>query len=208
MAQKFILILWLIGVATAGFIFWRMLAQEGKPVNVPPKEGNIIFFGDSLVEGVGATPGNDLPSQLSRHIGLPVINAGRSGDTTSSALMRLERDVLSQKPRLVIILLGGNDAIQQVPPEELYNNLSNMVEKIQSKGAAILLLGVRGGLFGDPYRSQFERLAKEKKISYIPNVLNGILGNANLMSDPIHPNNKGYAKMAERIAQVLRDILR
>lgn len=205
MVFRFLVIFSAIVVLFIGF--WVMVRNKSTPNIILPKEGNIIFFGDSLVRGVGASQGNDLPSQLAKRIGLPIINAGRSGDTTGSALNRLESDVLSKNPRLVIILLGGNDALQQVPPQELYNNLSVMIDKIQQKGAAVLVSGVRGGLFGDPYRDKFERLAKEKRVSYIPNILEGILGRSELMSDPIHPNDKGYSVMADRIESVLREIL-
>ena len=76
----------------------------------PPQAGQtIICFGDSLTEGVGAESGEDYPSVLSRELGLPVINAGQRGDTTAEALARISDAVLSKNPRLVIVLLGGND---------------------------------------------------------------------------------------------------
>lgn len=207
MDSKIILFLWIVGVGLLTFSFWRMLFQEGKPTNVPPKEGNIILFGDSLAEGIGAGPGNDLASQLFKSTGELVINAGRSGDTTSSALGRLGRDVLSQNPRLVVILLGGNDAIQGISAEEVQDNLFEIITKIQGKGAAVLLLGVRGGIIGDPYGEVFESVARERKIDYVPDVLNGILGGADLMSDPIHPNDKGYARVADRVGPILVEML-
>ncbi len=70
---------------------------------------SIVCFGDSLTYGTGASLGMDYPSQLSRLIGKPVINAGIPGDTTATALSRLDRDVLGRSPRIVLITLGGND---------------------------------------------------------------------------------------------------
>ena len=206
-SKVLLFVIWIVGIIIFTFFIWRMLFQAGKPINVPPKEGNIIFFGDSLVEGQGASPGNDLPSLLSKKIDEPVLNAGKGGDTTGSALNRLEQDVLSQNPRLVIILLGGNDILRQIPPDEVYKNLSIIIDKIKARGSAVLLLGVRGGLFGDPYKDVFETLAKEKQIDYIPDILNGIIGRADLMSDPIHPNDRGYAKIADRIEPAVHEIL-
>lgn len=205
MDQKLLILIFVVGVImlVLGYIF---LSREKEQVNIP-KEGNIIFFGDSLVEGVGASSGNDLPSQLSARIGLPIINAGKSGDTTSSALTRLERDVLSKQPRLVIILLGGNDALQQIPAQQVFQNLATMIDRILEQKAGVLLLGVRGGILEDPYKKMFEDLAKEKRIFYIPNILDNIIGNPDLMSDPIHPNDKGYKIMAYRIEPLLRKIL-
>jgi lysophospholipase L1-like esterase len=198
-----------IFLAVFFFIIFYLFMGEG---NVSPtrvsREGPIIFFGDSLVEGVGATQGNDLPSQLSRRLGEPVLNAGKSGDTTALALLRLERDVLSQNPKLVIILLGGNDAIRRVPPDETFANLSLMIDRIQEQRAGVVLLGVRGGIFGDPFRERFQTLAREKKIFFVPGILEGILGNPELMSDLIHPNDRGYAKMADKIEPIVREALR
>jgi len=209
MDSKVLLIFWIIGVAAAGLIFWRMLSQEGKPVTLPKKEGDIIFFGDSLVEGIGAGPDMDLPSQLSRRLGVEIINAGKSGDTTASALNRLERDVLLKDPRLVIILLGGNDILQRSPPEEVAKNLRKIIELIRKEDAGIILIGVRGGIFGDPYKEMFENLAKERGVVYyVPDILDGIIGNPDLMSDPVHPNNQGYAKIADKLEPVLRKLLR
>ena len=80
----------------------------------PPqvKEGSIpydaiICFGDSLTFGTGAAPGMDYPSQLSKMIAKPTINAGVPGDTTARALKRLQRDVLSRSPDMVLITLGA-----------------------------------------------------------------------------------------------------
>ncbi len=67
---------------------------------------NIISFGDSLTEGVGAREGKSYPTLLAEGLGRPIINAGRRGDTTTAGLSRLERDVLGRNPRLVLVLFG------------------------------------------------------------------------------------------------------
>jgi len=71
----------------------------------------IVCLGDSLTEGVGASSGEDYPSVLSRELAFPVVNLGQRGDTTARALARLP-DVLARNPRLVIVLLGGNDFLR------------------------------------------------------------------------------------------------
>jgi acyl-CoA thioesterase I len=78
----------------------------------------IICFGDSLTEGVGAGSGEDYPAVLSRELGRPVINAGRRGDTTAGALERVSDAVLSKNPRLVVVLLGGNDFLRRLPRQD------------------------------------------------------------------------------------------
>jgi len=75
--------------------------------NAHPSGENLICFGDSLTYGTGASEGQDYPSRLSEMLSKPVINAGVPGDTTSTAMGRLDQDVLSHAPRIVFITLGG-----------------------------------------------------------------------------------------------------
>ena len=82
--------------------------------NFPPDAGPIIALGDSITFGVGATPGQNYVDELEKRLGVDIINAGVSGNTTRDALERLQRDVLSQNPSTVIVLLGGNDELRRV----------------------------------------------------------------------------------------------
>lgn len=177
------------------------------PKRYPTSGSTIVAFGDSLVEGVGASAGNDLVSILSRDIGEEIINAGRSGDTTAAALERLERDALDRDPRVVIVLLGGNDALRRIPRDETERNLATIIDSIQDRGAAVILVGVRAGLFTDEYKKMYRNLASKKGTHYIPNILDGVFGDPRLMSDTIHPNDVGYAIMAERIEPLLLEVM-
>jgi lysophospholipase L1-like esterase len=186
--------------------FW--LLRESPPRGASPTSGQaIIAFGDSLVEGRGATQGRDFISLLSTRLGRPIINAGRSGDTTGAALARLESDVLEQNPRVVIVLLGGNDFLRRVSTADAFANLETIVERIRARGAAVLLVGVAVGLFTDPYYEEYERLARRTSAGLVPDVLDGILGHADLMSDSIHPNDRGYEMVADRVEPALRQLL-
>jgi acyl-CoA thioesterase I len=168
----------------------------------------IICFGDSLTEGTGAAAGEDYPSVLSRELVTPVINAGRSGDTTAQALERINDAVLSKNPRLVIVLLGGNDFLRQVPRQETQKNLEAIVRRIQDRGAMVAIAGMKLGLFTDEYSSMFEETAQKYGALYIEQVLKGILSDSNLRSDPIHPNGAGYRLIADRIGEKIKPLLR
>jgi len=167
----------------------------------------IICFGDSLTEGVGAGSGEDYPSTLSRLLVMPVINAGRRGDTTAEALARLSDAVLSKNPRLVIVLLGGNDFLRQQSRQQTRENLEKIVQRIQAQGAMVAIAGIRLGLFSDEYGSIFEETARGFGALYIAQVLKGILTDSSLRSDPIHPNAAGYRMIAERIANKIKPLL-
>lgn len=182
--------------------------RAGPPRAASPTAGHrIIAFGDSLVAGRGATAGNDFVSVLSDRLRVPIVNAGRSGDTTATALARLNRDVLSRDPKVVIVLLGGNDFLRHVPREETFNNLSTIVDRIRQRGAAVVLVGISVGVFVDPYGDGFEDLARRGSAALVPDILADIVGRGNLMSDAIHPNDRGYAIMADRVEPVLRRLI-
>ena len=180
----------------------------GDPRAAKPTAGStVIAFGDSLVEGRGSTNGRDFVSTLSQRLGVTIINAGRSGDTTGAALARLDRDVLAHSPRVVIVVLGGNDYLRHVPVNETFRNLSAIVTKIRDRGAAVVLAGVSVGLLTDPYGARYEALARETSSGLVPDILGGLMGRSDRMSDAIHPNNAGYEIIADRIAPVLEDLL-
>lgn len=175
--------------------------------NLASTDETIVCFGDSLTEGVGANAGEDYPSALSRELAYPIVNAGRRGDTTGDALTRVA-EVLGQNPRLVIVLLGGNDFLRQVARSETKKNLAEVVRRIQAQGAMVVLAGIRLGIFRDEFAPIYEETAKESGAYYIPQVMEGILANPQLKSDPIHPNGAGYRLIAQRIAEKIRPLLR
>lgn len=202
LSRRSVVVVVLAAIAGAWFL------RPGIPRAAAPTGGRaIIAFGDSLVEGRGATPGNDFVSLLSKRLRVRIVNAGRSGDTTGTALQRLDRDVLSRNPRIVIVLLGGNDFLRRVPVEQTFANLQAIVKRIRSRGAAVVLVGVSIGLISDPYGSAYEQLAREAAAGLVPDVLDGILGRRELMADAIHPNDRGYEIMAERLEPAIRELL-
>lgn len=164
---------------------------------------NIICFGDSLTYGTGAPRNKSYPARLAQMIGQPVINAGIPGNTTADALKRLEADVLSRSPRIVLITLGGNDMKNGVDKKTAFNNLRRIVEAIQAKGALVVVGGVKLLFWDRGYDAEYEKLAEETGALLIPNVLKGLAGRHDLMSDAIHPNAAGYEIMAKRFHEVI-----
>ena len=166
----------------------------------------IICFGDSLTFDSGIVHGNDYPSQLSVFLSDGVINAGRPGDTTFSALSRLDKDVLSKNPFLVIVILGGNDLLKRLSKMKTFDNLRQIIRKIHSAGA-IVVLGELGPFTMAGYRKYYRKLAKEEGAVLIPNVLAGIFGDPDYMRDTIHPNAEGYKKLAKKVYDVILPII-
>ncbi|HEY0788488.1 MAG TPA: GDSL-type esterase/lipase family protein, partial [Thermoanaerobaculia bacterium] len=113
---------------------------------------------------------------------------------------RLERDVLANDPRIVIVGLGGNDYLQSVPLAQTEENLRGIVRRLHDGGAMVVLLGFRFPSLNVDYEGMYERVAEDERCLLVPDVLDGILSKPSLRSDPIHPNASGYAILAERVA--------
>ncbi len=204
---------WIILVAIiAGgiFFFINKKSHDNAAKGNLPKNEIIVAFGDSLTEGIGAskTDGqrNGFPELLSSEIGIDIINKGKSGDTTQAGLDRID-DIIALDPGTVIVLFGGNDFLRQVPQEKTFSNLKKIIDEFQENNTRVILLGVRGGLLSDVYLERFDKLAEEEGVPYVPNVLDGPLRDNSLMSDTIHPNDKGYALIAAKVLPVLKKTL-
>jgi len=179
--------------------------SSSEPVSL--RGENIICFGDSLTYGTGAARNMSYPAQLSEMIGQPIINAGIPGNTTKDGLERLESDVLERSPRIVLITLGGNDMKNGVDKTAAFQNLREIVDSIQEKDALVVIGGVKMLLWDRGYEDEYEKLAEETGALLIPNVLKGLIGHNDLMSDPIHPNAAGYEIMAKRFHKIIEPYL-
>lgn len=201
---------WVVGAAiviAAGIGWYFFSNRENAITNYPSSGTDIIAFGDSLVSGAGATSGNDFVSLLSSRVGRPIVNLGVPGDTTAQGLARL--DALDQyRPQVVLLLLGGNDHLKKVPIETTFTNLAKIIENIHARGAIVLLLGVKGNLFGDTFAPEFENLRDTYETAYVSNVLDGLFGDAKYMADQVHPNDAGNRIIADRVYPVLLPLLK
>ena len=194
------------GVAAAVLLAgWFLFVRERPITNYPSTGTDIIAFGDSLVSGVGSS-GGGFVELLSEQLGMPITNLGVPGDTTATGLARI--DELDQyTPKVVMVLLGGNDYLKRIDSSETFSNLALIIEEIHNRGAIVLLLGVRGGLLFDNFDTEFKKLGRTYDVAHVPNVLDGLVENPALMTDRIHPNDAGYAIIAERILPVLRELV-
>ena len=197
------------------------------PQNGAETAGPIVCLGDSLTEGYGAG-GRDIvdksrsyPAFLDGRVAAPVVNAGISGDTAAGALTRLERDVLSKDPQMVIILLGANDFFRLRPAAETKADLQTIINRTREVNRKIflasfigdasweqaILSSMPGMILVTPllsnYKRMFEELVLENSdIRFIPDIWTGVW-EIN-MSDPIHPNANGYRIIAETVYNAIR----
>jgi acyl-CoA thioesterase-1 len=144
-------------------------------------------------------------------INATVVNAGVAGDTTSAGRKRLAfaLDNLPRKPDVVILGLGGNDVLRQIPVTETRANLSAMLEELRRRDIPVVLTGMRAPPnLGPDYAGQFDpiypELARQYGAELDPFVLAGVIGDRRLMQpDGIHPNADGVDVMAARIAPIV-----
>ena len=198
---------WILAPTLIAALLYAWLSRPPAPVNLPPTAtGPWVAFGDSLTEGYGATEGHAFPALLSRTLGVPILNHGVSGDTTEDGLKRLDA-IARQQPRVVLLCLGGNDALNQVPQASTFANLGAIIDRFHAEGSFVVLIGIRSASLRDKNEKLFARLAREKRVLYVPDFLKGLAFKPVYMSDAIHPNDEGYKRFAERLEKVLRPLL-
>jgi acyl-CoA thioesterase-1 len=178
----------------------------------------ILAFGDSLTAGYRLSPEEAYPAQLEKLLsskGIPaeITNGGVSGETSNQGLRRVDWNLKKGPFDWVLLCLGANDGLRQLPVPQMEANLRGLIQRFQASGAKILLLGVRLPTNYDPqYRKDFEavypKLAKEFKVPFIPFILEGVaLENKLNLEDQLHPNAEGQKKVAENISKKLVALL-
>ncbi len=176
----------------------------------------MLAFGDSLYAGYRLDKGQGLPEQLQddlREAGInaTVVNAGVSGDTTAAGRQRLSfaLDNLPRKPDLVLLGLGGNDALRQLAPAETRANMTAMLDELKRRGIPVALTGmVAPPNLGPDYAAAFNPiwtdLARDYDAPLYPFILDGVIGDRALMlPDGIHPNAEGVERIADKVASVV-----
>jgi acyl-CoA thioesterase I len=204
MKRRTLMLVGLVGVTL--LLIW-LLRPERQFTNYPPRAtGPWVAFGDSLTEGYGATPGNDYPTLLGRRLGVSISNLGASGETTSDGLKRVE-EVTRLQPRVVLLCFGGNDSLNGEPASRTFGNLGQIIDRLQSEGSFVVLIGIRSASLRDKNQAHFAKLAREKEVLYVPDMLKGLAFKPVYMADAIHPNDAGYARIADRLEKVLKPML-
>ncbi len=185
----------------------------------------VVCFGDSLTAGVGAPPGSAYPDFLRKDLAAAgshavVLEEGVGGMSTKEGLLRLPA-VLKEHPAVVVLELGINDAFSNAPLSETEQNLRTLIEAFQQAHIRVLLAGIDVSptlpftpppQLTTPYMRQFyaiyPALAAQYHVPLIPFLLEGVYGNAMLMSpDYIHPNAAGYEKVAQTVLGPVQKLL-
>lgn len=187
------------------------------PVSTNQSLPKIVAFGDSLTAGLGLTAAESYPSILQKKLEsdgyqYEVVNAGVSGDTSAGGLRRIDW-ALDGDVRFLILELGANDLLRGQPVKEMKNNLSQIIERAQARGAVVLLAGMyaptnSGADYQREVQEAFQTLARERKVTFIPFFLDRVAGVESLnQADGIHPNAEGARIVADTVYASLRPLL-
>ena len=177
----------------------------------------IVALGDSLTAGLGLNTEQAYPALLQERLDAggfkyEVVNAGVSGDTSAGGLSRLDW-ALDGDVRLLIIALGGNDALRALPADELKQNLSHIIERAQARHIDVVLAGMEAPRnFGRDYIVAFHQvypsLASQYHVALVPFLLQGVAADPALnQRDGIHPTAEGARIVADNVWSVLAPIV-
>lgn len=178
----------------------------------------ILVLGDSLSAEYGLPRGTGWVSLLGQRItqqkiSATVINASISGDTTSSGKSRLAALLKNFHPQIVIVELGGNDALRGLSLSASESNIRSIINMSKSNNAKVLLTGIRvppnyGKDYTERFFAMFQKIAHEEKINLVPFLLENVADKSELFqADRIHPISKAHPIILENVWPYLTPLL-
>lgn len=182
------------------------------------RASRVLVLGDSLSAEYGLQRGSGWVALLERRLSQSgwrgnVINASVSGETTAGGKTRLPGLLSRHQPDVVIIELGGNDALRGLSLANTESNLRAMIRASRDSGARVLVLGMQmppnyGAAYSKAFEAVFERSAREEKVDWVPKFLKGIGERLDLFqADRIHPTEQAQALMLENVWPALKRLL-
>ena len=180
----------------------------------------IAFLGDSLTAGLGLLSNQAFPAKIGElfeaegYTGIEIDNAGVSGDTSAGGLRRVEQ-ILTGNVKILVVALGGNDALRGLTVAETRENLRQIIDIAQSKNVVVMLCGMEAPTnLGEDYRVPFKQLyfdllrSYQRQIVYVPFLLEGVAGNPALnQADGIHPTEAGARIIANHLFPQLKEMV-
>jgi acyl-CoA thioesterase-1 len=194
-------------VSLSGLSFAAQATANSKPWERQP---TVLVLGDSISAGFGVPDQQGwvtlLQSSLEQQVPLvKVINASSSGETTAGGAARLGGLIQQHRPDLLVIELGGNDALRGTPLQEIRKNLVRMIETAENEGVMVMLLGMQippnyGPAYTQGFAQLYTDLADERGTLLLPFLLDGIATQAGMMQDDgIHPTAKAQPLMTRAV---------
>lgn len=188
---------------------------------VPAQDNNpvVLIVGDSISAGYGLPGGTVWVDLLAARLKADgyrhrVVNASISGDTTAGGRARLPALLQQHKPVVVVIELGGNDALRGGRMATTRDNLDAMVVAAQKAGARVLLVGMQipsnyGPVYVREFNETFAGVARDRRVPLVPFFFAGFGEDLTLFqSDKIHPTVAAQPKLLANVWPALQPLLR
>jgi len=195
-------------------------STASRPGRLAAEPGVLLFLGTSLTAGLGLEPDSAFPQQVERRaaaagLNWSVVNAGVSGETSAGLLRRLDW-VLRQPARVIVVETGANDGLRGQPVDATRATIGQVLDRIRVERpeASVVLVQMEappnfGRDYTTAFRAMFPSLAREKGVTLIPFLLEGVAGVAAMnQADGIHPNSAGARKVTETVWRGLEPVLR
>ena len=187
-----------------------------------PAGKTLLVLGDSLSAEYGIARGSGWVALLEQRLAeqkpaYRVVNASISGDTTSGGRSRLPALLTQHRPKVVVIALGGNDALRGLPLDMTQANLTEMARAAQAAGAKVLIAGIAvppnyGRKYGEDFVRLFGTVAKAQGAALVPFLLAGVADGPDademFQPDRIHPKAQAHPRMLDNVWGVLKPLLR
>ncbi|MBW4049572.1 MAG: arylesterase [Proteobacteria bacterium] len=178
-----------------------------------------LVVGDSLSAGYGLETGHGWVSLMAARMAREfprwtVVNASVSGDTTAGGLARLPALLARDKPRVVIIELGGNDALRGLSLSNTRANLAAMAKQSRAAGSRVLLLGMQippnyGPAYTERFAAIYPAVARAEHAALVPFFLAGVANHPDwFQPDNIHPTARAQPVMLDNVWRQLLPLLR
>ena len=207
---------------SAALATFALAAAMPSPAPAAASSRKILVVGDSLSAEYGLVRGSGWVALLERRmardrIGASVVNASISGDTTSGGLARLPALLREHRPDLVLLELGGNDALRGLPLTMTRANLTEMAKLAKVAHAKVLILGMQlppnyGRDYGERFAGLFADVARSEGAALVPFMLKGVAdipqAEAMFQADRIHPLAAAHPTILANVWPVLEPLLK
>jgi acyl-CoA thioesterase-1 len=179
----------------------------------------ILVFGDSLSAAYGIAQDRSWVSLLEKRLqtenaGYSVANASLSGETTTGGASRIGGALKTHQPQIVVIELGANDGLRGQSLAVMRKNLETIIDASRRANARVLLVGMKlppnyGTAYTEKFQQTFAEVAREKKIAYVPFLLDGFAEDARyFLQDRVHPTAEAQALILETVWKELKPLLK
>lgn len=171
-----------------------------------PMDTKIVAFGDSITKGYKVPINESYPAKLASLLFAEVINEGVSGELSAQGLKRLPGILDKHKPHILILCHGGNDILRNRPMAKTRENLTKMVQLAKERNIHVVLVGVPTvEIIRFDTAQIYYDVASDLNVPLEDEALAEILETPELKIDRIHPNEKGYTLLSNRLANLVTD---